>query len=248
MTDNAVEIAAIAGSAAVHDLSVWSLIAQADMVVKAVMFLLMASSVWCWAIIYDKWNYFQTVKNLTTRFDKAYRTSKVYTSLYDRIKKKSAEFTNNPMAMMFVAGMSEIKNGIISDVPRPTPDMINNFKDKVHFASHKVKADFLDKMEDKLIILATVGSAAPFIGLFGTVWGIVNSFQAIAATKNTTLAVVAPGIAEALLATAMGLFAAIPAVVFYNIFSNEIRKISVKLEDYGSEISSELVYNATEEE
>ena len=101
-------------------------------------------------------------------------------------------------------------------------------------------------MEKNLIILASVASASPFIGLFGTVWGIVNSFQAIAATKNTTLAVVAPGIAEALLATALGLFAAIPAVIFYNLFSNEIRRVSGKLEDYANDLTTDLMIQSDE--
>lgn len=236
MVDKAVEIAKVAGSVADIDLSVWTLIAQADIVVKGVMLLLVVASIVCWAIIFDKIKYYRAIRYRGARFENAYRSSRALKALYDKISKKDP---GSPMAEMFVMGVSEVygknKKSRFDD-----PAIV---KEKLLNTLYRVKHHAIEKMEKKLIILATVGSASPFVGLFGTVWGIVNSFQAIAATKNTTLAVVAPGIAEALLATAIGLFAAIPAVIFYNMFSNEIRSVSGRLDDFASELSTNLAYS-----
>jgi biopolymer transport protein TolQ len=237
----AIEVAAVAGSvAAGHDLSVWGLIAQADVVVKFVMAMLMCASIGCWAIIFDKWTYFKKVKFNSVRFERAYRSSKAVDTLFDKMDKKEP---GSPLAAMYVAGMQEVRNSYPSG-RKADIDALNIFREKLLNSVHRVKHIAMDRMEKKLIFLATVGSASPFIGLFGTVWGIVNSFQAIGATKNTTLAVVAPGIAEALLATAIGLFAAIPAVIFYNFFSNEIRLCSGKMDDFANELGTSLVYQS----
>ncbi len=238
MQDRAVDVVNMAGSVAAGDMSVFGLIAQADVVVKTVMLLLLASSFWCWAIIFNKWSSFRDKRFMTSKFEKAYRSSRVLGALYDRISKKSS---GGPMADMFVASMYEFRGNQAAGRAKRSEDSI---KEQIYSTAQRVKHNCLDSMESNLIFLATVGSAAPFIGLFGTVWGIVNSFQAIAATKNTSLAVVAPGIAEALLATAMGLFAAIPAVIFYNLFSNDIRKFSGKLEDYAHELSISIPFKA----
>lgn len=149
------------------------------------------------------------------------------------------------MAAMFVAGMYQLKNGVLKGITSPSELQRNQSKEQIFYSIQHIKNTALDTMQKKLIFLATVGSAAPFIGLFGTVWGIVNSFQAIAASKNTTLVVVAPGIAEALLATAVGLLAAIPAVIFYNIFSNEIRHLATRFDDYSDELSTLLMHQAS---
>jgi biopolymer transport protein TolQ len=236
--DTAVEVAKVAGSVAAHDLSVWGLIAQADLVVKFVMLMLMVASLLCWSIIFDKWSFFRKVKYKTTMFEKAYRSTRSLSQLYEKVNKKNP---GDPMAEMFVAGVNEVKRSP-ARAYRSSPEATSIMREKIGNSLHRVKTVYLEKMEKNLIFLATVGSASPFIGLFGTVWGIVNSFQAIAATKNTTLAVVAPGIAEALLATAIGLFAAIPAVIFYNLFSNQIRQTSGKLDDYAIELGTTLVY------
>ena len=240
MTLNAVDVATVAGSVAANDMSVWGLIAQADMVVKFVMLLLVASSFWCWAIVYTKWSSYRRMRYKSDIFENAYRSSKGYKTLYGRVNKNDP---GSAMAAMFVEGVKEAQNSPTKLQRKADSQVLEQYKERIYNALHRVKHAYIEKMENNLIILATVGSAAPFIGLFGTVWGIVNSFQAIAATKNTTLAVVAPGIAEALLATAIGLFAAIPAVVFYNLFSNEIRKVSSRLEDYASELSTNLAYS-----
>ncbi len=240
MTSNAVDVATVAGSVAASDMSVWGLIAQSDMVVKFVMLLLVAASFWCWAIVYTKWSSYRRMRYKSDIFENAYRSSKGYKTLYGRVNKNDP---GSAMAAMFVEGVKEAQNSPTKLQKKADSQILEQYKERIYNTLHRVKHAYIEKMEDNLIILATVGSAAPFIGLFGTVWGIVNSFQAIAATKNTTLAVVAPGIAEALLATAIGLFAAIPAVVFYNLFSNEIRKVSSKLEDYASELSTALAYS-----
>jgi len=240
MSSNAVDVQTVAGSVASVDMSVWGLVAQSDIVVKFVMLLLVASSFWCWAIVYSKWSSYRRMRYKSDMFEKAFRSSNGFKTLYGRINKKDP---GSAMAAMFVEGMKEAKNSPTKLQKKADSEILNQYKERIYNTLHRVKHNYLEKMENNLIILATVGSAAPFIGLFGTVWGIVNSFQAIAATKNTTLAVVAPGIAEALLATAIGLFAAIPAVVFYNLFSNEIRKVSGKLEEYASELSATLAYS-----
>lgn len=238
MADNAVSIETVAGSVSQIDLSVWSLIGQADIVVKMVMLLLVFASIWSWAIIFDKWRSFRSNSYKSDKFEKAYRSSKSPKSLYEKINTG----TENALTAMFVASMQEFNDGVMKGVSRATPDIINACRERILVHTQRIKHEYLTKMESKLIFLATVGSASPFIGLFGTVWGIVHSFQSIAQTKNTSLAVVAPGIAEALLATAMGLVAAIPAVIFYNMFSNEIRKFSGKLDDFAGELATLVPY------
>lgn len=233
MVERAVEATNVAGSVAQIDLSIFGLIGQADIVVKLVMLFLLLASLWSWAIIFDKFTSFRKMYGRMNKFEGTFRNNKLLDGLYDRMNKKPNE---NPLSDMFVAAMSEIRYGVLKDIPSPNAELIDNCRGRIYQAVSRIKHKALEKMEKDLIFLATVGSAAPFIGLFGTVWGIVNSFQAIGASKNTSLAVVAPGIAEALIATAMGLFAAIPAVIFYNFFSNKIRLTSSKLEDFQGEI------------
>lgn len=243
MTQENVAITKLAGSTDTVDLSITTLISQADPVVTFVMIMLVLFSIWCWAIIFDKWMFFKTAKLKTSSFERDYASAKSNSSLYEKLRKYKNNPTtanykhNNPMSAMFISGM----RAILKYEDKKTGASIEHLRELVYHSVQKTKNNDLEKMEKDLIILATIGSAAPFIGLFGTVWGIVNSFQSIAAAKNTTLAVVAPGIAEALLATGIGLFAAIPAVVFYNLFSNEIRKFAIKLDEFGNEIVSVLV-------
>lgn len=242
MVDNVVNATDMVEHTSVS-MSVGSLILQADIVVKGVILLLLIASVWSWAIIFEKWKLFRSHKERIGKFEQAYRATKELKSFYQETKKQ----IDNPMAAMFMAAMYEATEGVFKGTKRSDPSKQQRLKERIFYAIHRVKGKALERMEHHLIVLATVGGAAPFVGLFGTVWGIVNSFQAIAATKNTTLAVVAPGIAEALLATGIGLFAAIPAVIFYNFYSNEIRRMSIRLEDFSGEISSVLAFSIESE-
>lgn len=244
MADNIVDATNLAGTVAAQSFSVGGLIMQADIVVKGVILLLLLASFWSWAVIFDKWKDFYQNKKRIAKFEHAYRSTRVLKEFYLSVKKH----IDNPMTAMFVAGMYEISDGLLKGVKFTTPDAERRAKERIIYVTGRVKNRALERMEKDLIFLATVGGAAPFVGLFGTVWGIVNSFQSIAATKNTTLAVVAPGIAEALLATGIGLVAAIPAVVCYNFFSNEIRRVSIKLDDYANELSSVLVFSNDRDE
>jgi biopolymer transport protein TolQ len=222
--------------AAQLDLSILGLIGQADIVVQSVMLMLVAASVWTWAIIFEKRQSYQLAKSQIKQFAKAYSNSANISDLYKRTRKK----TDNPLSSLFIIGMQTYLT--MSEHKSFTKE---EYKERLYNVMLHRKNQIIEQYEKNLTFLATIGSASPFVGLFGTVWGIVNSFQAIAASKNTTLTVVAPGIAEALLATAIGLFAAIPAVMFYNIFINKLKLINIELEDYAAEftttISQELV-------
>lgn len=241
--DTAVEpvaSAALAGSAAstAHDLSMWGMFMQADFVVKSVMLLLLIASFWSWAIIFDKWTKFKTVKARGEKFEEAFWTAEALDVFYEKVKNRA----NHPYAFVFVAAMEEwFRSG---EAGNPSKNRIMllqaSVRDRMAQIMSVARNRELDDLERGLGFLATVGSAAPFVGLFGTVWGIMNSFQSIALSKNTSLAVVAPGIAEALFATAIGLFAAIPAVIAYNKFSAELAKFSGKLEDWCVEFQALL--------
>ncbi|HCR86516.1 MAG TPA: protein TolQ [Alphaproteobacteria bacterium] len=222
---NAGAIENIAGLPTAHDLSMWGLFMQADFVVKFVMILLLISSIVCWAIIFQKISIIKTTKNKINDFLNNFwegRGGKTMEEFYYETKDR----TDDPLSRVFVAGMFECyeKKG----KRRPTS--------RAERALNNASTRELSYIEKNLSFLATVGSAGPFIGLFGTVWGIMNSFQSIAATNNTSLAVVAPGIAEALFATAIGLFAAIPAVIAYNRFNSDVTKISNEMDDFVDEL------------
>jgi len=214
------------------DLSMIGLLAQADLVVQGVIVLLLAASFWSWVVIFDKWRRFKSVNKLMDRFERQYRASESLEVLYDKLQKR----TDSIMGKMFVTGMRLL----LYCKDRRKRDSRLAVKERIFHGVQHTKNHSIEVLEKDLVVLATVGSSAPFIGLFGTVWGIMHSFQSIAATKNTTLAVVAPGIAEALFATAIGLFAAIPAAIFYNVYSSRIRVFVSKLDDFCDELSSIL--------
>jgi len=214
------------------DISIIGLIGQADLIVQGVILMLLFASFWSWVIIFDKWRKFNRAKMHSDRFEKMYRASESLDVLFERLKKRA----DNPMAKVFVTGMRLL---LFCKKSRRSDTRLA-IKERIFHGVQNTKNHTLEAMEKDLVFLATVGSSAPFVGLFGTVWGIMHSFQSIAATKNTTLAVVAPGIAEALLATAVGLFAAIPAAIFYNVFSSKIRVLASKLDDYCDELSAIL--------
>jgi len=213
------------------DMSLLALFMQAHIVVKIVMVGLVLASVWSWAIIIDKILLFDRVRKQMDRFEKVFWSGQSLEELYRSLSGR----TPTAMASVFVAAMREWKRSF--EAGARSPIGLQTRIDKVLDVTIDRETE---RLERRLLFLATVGSAAPFIGLFGTVWGIMTSFQAIAASNNTSLAVVAPGIAEALLATALGLLAAIPAVIAYNKLSNDAGKISQRLEGFADEFSAIL--------
>lgn len=228
------EAAEIAGNMPHHDLSMLGLFLQSDIIVKSVMLMLIFASVWGWAIIFNKYTRFKMLKRQTAKFEESFWSGDMLEHLYERIKQKA----DHPMAVVFVAGMTE---WMTNDMQRTSGRALHvGLQERIGQAMSVARNRSIERLEQGLSFLATVGSTAPFVGLFGTVWGIMNSFQSIAASKNTSLAVVAPGIAEALFATAIGLFAAIPAVIFYNKFSNDLNRFASKLDDFAQEFSAIL--------
>lgn len=208
------------------EFSFLNLFFQAHPVVKAVMIGLMGASIWCWAIIVDKFLLYTRTKRQMDRFEKVFWSGQSLEDLYRSLQGRA----NHAMAALFVAAMREWKRSHEGGKPA-----IASLSMRIEKVLDVTISREIDRLERRLLFLATVGSAGPFIGLFGTVWGIMTSFQAIAASKSTNLAVVAPGIAEALLATALGLAAAIPAVIAYNKFANEVSRMSQRMEGFADE-------------
>ncbi|MDX2072940.1 MAG: protein TolQ [Alphaproteobacteria bacterium] len=228
-------------TAVAHHFSMLGMFLQADWVVKLVMIGLLMASFWCWAIIFEKYTLFRRIKDKAQRFESEFWSSEALDKFYEKTKKRA----NHPMAVMFVAAMEEwfrsknSNNAAGSSMLAPQGFRIS-LKERIVQVMLVARNREIENLERGLGFLATTGSSAPFIGLFGTVWGIMNSFHAIAASKNTSLVAVAPGIAEALFATAIGLFAAIPAVIAYNKFNAEVTRYSNKLDDFSTEFDTIL--------
>ena len=200
------------------DFSLLSLFFRADIIVKLVMIILILCSVYSWSIILDKLRLFKKINKSSEEFEEKFWNSKSAETFYNSLPAK----IEDPMALVFQNAME----GLLKKKTR------TNISERMNAMLENGIEKQMAKIDKGFIFLATVGSTAPFIGLFGTVWGIMNSFQSIAISRNTSLAIVAPGIAEALFATALGLLAAIPAVVAYNKFNNDSRKYSEKLENF----------------
>jgi len=235
MTDAVVEIATLGQSFDMVDLSLVALIMRADIVVKAVMLLLLVASVWSWAIIFDKILTYRSLRFKIDKFEKLFWSGQSLEELFGHVKGA----VTNPMASIFVAAMQEWNRRKIQGSDAEVA-LHTGLRQRVYQAMQIARNRSVESLEKHVSFLATVGSSAPFIGLFGTVWGIMNSFQSIAVAKNTSLAVVAPGIAEALLATAIGLFAAIPAVIFYNMFSADLNRFIGQLDNFSTELDALL--------
>jgi biopolymer transport protein TolQ len=208
-----------------------TLFLQAHWIVKGVMVGLLVCSVWVWAIAVDKIILFARTSRAMDRFEQAFWSGQSLEELYRSISSRP----NHSMAALFVAAMREWKRSLEGHARS-----FAGLQMRIEKVMDVTLAREVERLENRLLVLATVGSAGPFIGLFGTVWGIMTSFQSIAASKNTSLAVVAPGIAEALFATAIGLVAAIPATIFYNKFSSEVNKQAQRLEGFADEFSAIL--------
>lgn len=232
-----IEAVNLAGQMASHDLSIMSLFWQADIIVKTVMIMLMIASVWCWAIIFDKYLTLKSLKLKRRSFEKQFWSGESLEKLYDVTSKKAID----PMRRTFNAGMKEWKLANEKGLSAAGGAQANmSVQQRMERAMDISIARDMERLEKSMTVLASVGSTAPFVGLFGTVWGIMNSFTAIAASNTTNLAVVAPGIAEALFATALGLVAAIPAVIAYNKFSTDIGRYGDSLDSFAAEFSSIL--------
>lgn len=212
-------------------LSIWALFMQAGWVVKLVMLGLLGASIWSWAIIVDKVITYARMRMALNRFEQVFWSGQSLEELYRTL----ADRKTTGMGAIFVAAMREWKKSFEKGAKSPL-----GLQTRIDKAMDLALTREMEKLEGRLGFLATIGSAAPFIGLFGTVIGIMTSFQAIAASKNTSLSVVAPGIAEALLATAIGLLAAIPAVIAYNKLSSDAGKLGVRMEGFADEFSAIL--------
>ena len=214
--------------------SVVLLFMHADPVVKAAMLLLLAASLWSWAIIINKALALSNLRRRATKFEKLFWSGQSLDELFAQFASKN----DHPFAAVFVSGVREWRRAFEHGAPRESA--VAGVKDRVEKAMSVTISRESDAIERQIGFLATVANTAPFVGLFGTVWGIMNSFAAIAARHDTTLAVVAPGIAEALFATAMGLLAAIPAAIFYNRYVNEIGRYTNRLDAFADELSGIL--------
>jgi biopolymer transport protein TolQ len=213
------------------DVSLIALFWQAHWIVKAVMIGLLSCSVWVWAIAIDKIFLYSRTRRSMDRFEQAFWSGESIEELYRTLSAKPTQ----SMAACFVAAMREWKRSFESHARS-----FAGLQMRIEKVMNVSIAREIERLERRLLVLATVGSAGPFVGLFGTVWGIMSSFQSIAASKNTSLAVVAPGIAEALFATAIGLIAAIPATIFYNKFISEVNRQAQRLEGFADEFSAIL--------
>ena len=206
------------------DFSLLSLFFRADIIVKSVMIILILCSIYSWAVIIEKFRLFKKITKSSEEFEEKFWRSKSAETLYNNLPSS----LDDPMASLFKESMQ----GLLKT--KSKSNLVDRMRGMLEVGIEKQ----MSKIEKGFTFLATVGSTAPFIGLFGTVWGIMNSFQSIAISRNTSLAIVAPGIAEALFATALGLLAAIPAVVAYNRFTNESRRYSQKLESFSKRFLS----------
>ena len=224
------------------DVSFWGLVLQADTIVKIVMLILLIASIWSWSIIIEKTKRFFLLKKQANVFEETFWSGESLEKLY----KEEEKSPQHPLATVFVAGMYEWTRASNSN-SLSNEKIQAGLQERIHQVMNVAVTRELENVEKNIGFLATVGSTAPFIGLFGTVWGIMNSFQSIALSKDTSLAVVAPGIAEALLATALGLVAAIPAVIAYNKLSNNLNTYALRLQNFASEFEALLSRHLSEQ-
>src|ERR1700756_187490 len=213
------------------DLSLLTLFWDSALIVKTVMIGLLLCSVWVWAIAIEKTLLYRRMRKATDRVEQAFWSGESLEELYRTLSARP----NHSMAALFVAAMREWKRSLEGQV-----HSFSGLQMRIEKVMDVTIAREIELLERRLLVLATVGSAGPFVGLFGTVWGIMTSFQSIAASKNPSLAVVAPGIAQALFATAIGLVAAIPATIFYNKFASEVNKQAQRMEGFADEFAAIL--------
>ena len=222
-TEIATQVVGLGGST---DFSLWQLFIRADFVVKAVIIILLLASIYSWALIFEKYRLFKKIELSSSSFEDKFWKAKSAENFYNHLSNKNKD----PLTAIFQSAMAEL----VKTKSKSTLVQSTRVTRVLEISlDREMKA-----IEKNFTFLATVGSTAPFIGLFGTVWGIMNSFQSIAISRNTSLAIVAPGIAEALFATALGLLAAIPAVVAYNKFSSDSKKYVIRIENFSKRFIS----------
>ena len=218
-----------------YDLSIWGLFLQADPIVKIVILMLLLASFWTWAIIIEKVLRMRRLRLQALDFEEAFWSGGSLEDLYERMDRVPPD----PMASLFVSAMREWRRSATRGASG-SDQTKSSLKQRVDRVMQITLGREMDRLERHMVFLASVGSSAPFIGLFGTVWGIMNAFTSIAASENTSLAVVAPGIAEALFATALGLVAAIPAVIGFNKLANDLGRYAGRLEAFAGEFGAIL--------
>jgi biopolymer transport protein TolQ len=233
MTAEHIATAPVGESTTAATLSMWEMFWHADWIVQLVMILLVAASFWCWTLIFAKTMKLTRLRKQADTFEDLFWSGGTLDALYDRVGSKPDE----PLASVFASAMREWRRAA-SLATAPTQEKKISLQQRIERVMQATTSREVEFLEKNMGFLASVGSTAPFVGLFGTVWGIMNSFQNIAASQSTNLAVVAPGIAEALLATALGLIAAIPAVLAYNKLSGEINRYANRLEAFSQEFSA----------
>jgi biopolymer transport protein TolQ len=217
------------------EFSLWGLFLQADIIVKSVMLILVLASVWSWGIIFDKALRLRSLTKRAERFEEKFWSGSSLEELYDRVGPRPPD----PMSSIFVAAMREWRRSS-SKGKEAKPENIAGLGQRIDRVMRISLEREMDHLQRRMTFLASTGAVAPFLGLFGTVWGIMNTFSAIGASSDTSLATVAPGIAEALFATALGLVAAIPAVTAYNSLSSDMNRYALRLENFAGEFGAIL--------
>ena len=233
MDQSVIQATELAGSVEALNFSMWSLFMQATWIVKIVLMILLFASVWSWAIIFEKLWRLHHLQRAATGFEDEFWSGGSLDNLYEQVGQRP----ENPMTAIFVAAMREWRRSSGRGTQRSEISHAS-LQQRTERIMHVTLGREMERLERNMTFLASVGSTAPFVGLFGTVYGIMNSFQSIALTKQTSLAVVAPGIAEALFATALGLVAAIPAVIAYNKISNDLGRYASRLEAFAHEFTA----------
>jgi len=229
MQNEVVDSLALGGSAG-YDLTIWGLFFEADLVVKIVLVILLLASFWTWAIIFEKVVRMRRLRAQAVEFEEAFWSGGSLEDLYERMDRVPPD----PMSSLFVSAMREWRRSANRGGSG------SRLQQRIDRVMQITLGREMDRLERHMVFLASVGSSAPFVGLFGTVWGIMNAFTSIAASENTSLSVVAPGIAEALFATALGLVAAIPAVIGFNKLSNDLGRYAGRLEAFAGEFGAIL--------
>jgi len=235
MDGSVIDAVTLSGSMAAPEFSMWALFMRADWVVKGVILVLVLASVWCWAIIFEKITRLKKLNGLAQTFEKTFWSGQSLEDIFDKIGNQPKD----PMSAVFVSAMREWRRA--AEKGNVALTIANtSLAERMDRVMHITVSREMEGVERYMTFLASTGSTAPFIGLFGTVWGIMNAFQSIAMSKNTALAVVAPGISEALFATALGLLAAIPAVLAYNKISRDLERYAGRLDSFAIEFSAIL--------